>query len=121
MPELPELDAAVDQLRERLVGRRLLVVHVAAFSVLKTADPPHSSLVGRQLTGVFRRGKFLLLEAEERYAVIHLALAGWLKLGEGGVGDRPPVRPGPLAVRLDFDDGPHGPNDHGGDRQCVVG
>lgn len=105
MPELPELDAAVDQLRERLVGRGLRDFQVAAFSVLKTAEPSHTSLVGRKLTGVSRRGKFLLLEAEGRFAVMHLALAGWLKLGEARPGERPPARSGPLAVRLDFDDG----------------
>lgn len=105
MPELPELDAAVDQLRDRLVGRSLRDFHVAAFSVLKTAEPSHTSLAGRQLTGVSRRGKFLLLEAEGRFAVTHLALAGWLKLGERQPGERPPARSGPLAVRLDFDDG----------------
>ena len=103
MPELPELDAAVEHLRSRLVGHHVREFQVAAFSVLKTADPPHSSLEGRELTGVSRRGKFLVLEAEGRYAVLHLALAGWLKLGTGPFNDRPGTRSGPLAVRVDFD------------------
>lgn len=76
MPELPELDAAVEQLRDRVVGHRLREFQVVAFSVLKTAEPPHTSLAGRKLTGVSRRGKFLLMEAEGRHAVVHLALAG---------------------------------------------
>lgn len=105
MPELPEVDAVVDRLRDRVVGHRFRDFQVVAFSVLKTAEPPHMSLVERELTGVSRRGKFLLLEAEGRFAVTHLALAGWLKLGERQPGERPPARSGPLAVRLDFDDG----------------
>lgn len=103
MPELPELDAAVEQLRGRLVGHRLREFIVAAFSVLKTADPSHGSLAGRELTGVSRRGKFLLLEAEGRYAVLHLALAGWLKIAADNPGAKPPAPSGPLAVRLTFD------------------
>lgn len=103
MPELPELDAAVEQLRDRVVGHRFREFQVVAFSVLKTAEPPHTSLAGRKLTGVSRRGKFLLMEAEGRHAVVHLALAGWFKLGEGMASGKPPARSGPLAVRLDFE------------------
>lgn len=74
MPELPELDAAVEQLRGRLVGHRLREFTVAAFSVLKTADPSHGSL------------------------------AGWLKIGGDNPGAKPPAPSGPLAVRLTFDE-----------------
>ena len=73
--------------------------------------------------------------ASGRFAVVHFALASWLKLGEGDAGDGPPVGTGPLAVRLDFDDGARPDftergkrkgmalwiiGDPGGDRQCLA-
>lgn len=106
MPELPELDAVVGLLRGRTVGRRVSRFDIVAFSVLKTAEPPHESLVGRTVTSVTRRGKFLLLEVDGRYAVVHLALAGWVKTGDETLAKRPSSS-GPLAFRLTFDDGTH--------------
>lgn len=104
MPELPELDAAVDQLRAHLLGHRLERFDVTAFSVLKTAQPDHASMVGREITEIGRRGKFLLVGAEGRFAVVHLALAGWLRLGQAPAGTPAPTA-GPLAVRMVIGDG----------------
>lgn len=99
MPELPELNAATQQLRDRLVGSYLQRVDVAAVSVLKTADPPHSSLVGRRIDDIQRRGKFLLLGLEGRFVIAHLALAGWLRwqLPARAAAPKPS---GPVAIRL---------------------
>ena len=59
MPELPEVQALVGFLTERAVGRVVARVDLAAFSVLKTYDPPPTALQGLEVTGVERHGKFL--------------------------------------------------------------
>jgi formamidopyrimidine-DNA glycosylase len=112
MPELPEVEALAAFLRERAVGHAVAHAYVAAISVLKTYDPPPSSLTGRVITDVTRHGKFLDITSsapagagDPVHLVIHLARAGWLRWREE-LPAQPP-RPGkaPLAFRLILDDG----------------
>ena len=51
MPELPEVEALASFLRERAVGRAVMRADVAAFSAVKTFDPPLSALGGAEVTG----------------------------------------------------------------------
>jgi formamidopyrimidine-DNA glycosylase len=105
MPELPEVEALASYLRERATERSVQRADVAAFSAVKTFDPPISALVGAVVTGAGRFGKFLSLElvdsnGEPLHLVIHLARGGWLQWRES----LPPAPPrpgkGPLAFRL---------------------
>jgi formamidopyrimidine-DNA glycosylase len=110
VPELPEVEALAAFLRERAVGRSVVRADVAAFTALKTVDPPLSALAGRTVTGAGRHGKFLDLDVDCLHVVIHLARGGWLQWRE----NLPPITPrpgkGPLAFRLhlapEFDAGP---------------
>lgn len=102
MPELPEVESLAEFLRERAVGQTILGVDVAAFSALKTFDPPVTALGGLTVTGVSRHGKFLDLDCDGLHLIIHLARAGWLRWKEDLSGAKP-VRPGGksgLAVRV---------------------
>ena len=47
LPELPEIEALADHLRRHAVGQTIGRVDVAAFSVLKTFDPPITALHGQ--------------------------------------------------------------------------
>lgn len=109
MPELPEVEALADFLRERTVGRLIDRVDVTAISVLKTVDPPVSGLVGRKVAAVGRHGKFLDIDASGWHLVVHLARAGWLHWRDAlpTTAVRPAPRPGrgPLALRVGFADG----------------
>ncbi|UQI46736.1 Fpg/Nei family DNA glycosylase [Streptomyces sp. HU2014] len=101
MPELPEVEALVDFLAERAVGRTVERVLPLAVSVLKTYDPPLDAIEGRAVTAVRRHGKFLDLATDGGpHLVFHLARAGWLRWHDR-LPDAPP-RPGkgPLALRL---------------------
>jgi formamidopyrimidine-DNA glycosylase len=62
MPELPEVEALASFLRERAVGRAVIRADVAAFSAVKTFDPPLSALEGAVVTGASRYAKFLSLD-----------------------------------------------------------
>ena len=79
MPELPEVEALALDLRGRLEGRAITAVHLAAFSALKTYDPPVSALVGSFVDGVTRHGKFLDIDVSGLHVVLHLARAGWVR------------------------------------------
>jgi formamidopyrimidine-DNA glycosylase len=102
VPELPEVQALAEFLRERVVGDVVAGIDVAAVSVLKTVDPPPSAFGGLPVTGVARHGKFLDLEADGLHLVVHLARAGWLRWRDPGAAPPRPARPGkgPLALRV---------------------
>ena len=105
VPELPEVEALALDLRGRLTGRAVTKVHVAAFSALKTYDPPLSAIEGTLVDDVRRHGKFLDIEASGLHLVFHLARAGWVRWRD----EVPPVPPRPsskstLAVRVVLDE-----------------
>jgi formamidopyrimidine-DNA glycosylase len=112
VPELPEVEALASFLRDRAVGRAVVRADVAAFSAVKTFDPPLSALGGAEVTGASRYGKFLDLEISGLHLITHLARGGWLQWRDS----LPPAPPkpgrGPLAFRLhlapEFETGPHG-------------
>ena len=114
MPELPEVEALAGFLRERAVGRVVARVDVGAISVLKTYDPPVTSLAGLEVTGVSRHGKFLDLDVSGLHLVVHLSRAGWLRWSDALPAT--PIRPGksPIALRVRLDD-PDLPGDPGFD------
>ena len=105
MPELPEVEALALDLRGRLDGHAIAKIHVAAFSALKTFDPPLSALEGTMVDGVTRHGKFLDIEASGIHLCLHLARAGWVRWRD----EVPTLPPKPsskstLAVRVVLDD-----------------
>ena len=102
MPELPEVEALVEFLRERLVGRAVDRVDIGAISVLKTYDPPPTALRGLTVTGVARHGKFLDLDVDGLHLIFHLARAGWLRWYDSA--PTAMLKPGksPLALRVRF-------------------
>jgi len=105
MPELPEVEALALDLKGRLDGHAIAKIHLAAFSALKTFDPPVSALEGTLVDDVTRHGKFLDIEASGLHLVFHLARAGWIRWKD----ELPTVPPRPnsksgLAVRVVLDD-----------------
>jgi DNA-formamidopyrimidine glycosylase len=105
VPELPEVEALAGFLTERAVGRVVARVDLAAFSALKTYDPPVTSLAGLEITGVKRLGKFLDIDVSGLHLITHLARGGWLRWRDQL--PTAPARPGksPLAARVHLDDG----------------
>ena len=105
MPELPEVEALAQDLRGRLVGRAISRVDLAAFSALKTFDPPLHALHGTLVDDVTRHGKFLDIDASGVHLVIHLARAGWIRWrDEVPALPAKPSSKNPLAARIVIDD-----------------
>jgi formamidopyrimidine-DNA glycosylase len=82
MPELPELDVLVENLRAQLTGARVRSVRVVSVAALKTFDPPVDTLTGREIVAAGRRAKYVWLDVEGGlHLVMHLSLGGRLTLG----------------------------------------
>ena len=106
MPELPEVEALALDLKGRLDGRAIVRVDIAAFSALKTFDPPLSALEGMFVDGVTRHGKFLDIEAGGLHLIFHLARAGWIRWRDEVPTLPPkPSNKSPLAARVTLDNG----------------
>jgi formamidopyrimidine-DNA glycosylase len=102
MPELPDVTVYVERLRALAVDRVLEGLRVASPFVLRTVDPAPKELIDARLVGVERMGKRIVLAFEgDRFAVIHLMIAGRLRWKE------PRAKlPGKLALAaFDFPDG----------------
>ena len=105
MPELPEVEALAQDLSGRLHDRAITRIDLAAFSALKTFDPPLQALHGTLVDGVRRHGKFLDIEASGLHLVVHLALMGWVRWRDEV--PKLPAKPSsksPLAARIVLDD-----------------
>jgi formamidopyrimidine-DNA glycosylase len=105
VPELPEVEALTAGLSDRMAGRTIDRCRLASFSALKTVDPLLEGLVGRTVAGVGRRGKFVCIDADGLWLVVHLARGGWIRWYE--VLAATAIKPGrsPIALRVGLDDG----------------
>jgi formamidopyrimidine-DNA glycosylase len=100
LPELPEVEALSAFLRGRCTGKAVERVEVAAFSALKTYQPPLESLVGQAVEDVGRKGKYLMIKAGDVWLVLHLARGGWVHWKEKLPPGRARPGKGPLALRF---------------------
>ena len=77
MPELPDILLYLNALEPRIVGQRVAGVRLASPFLLRSVDPPLSAVEGRQVVGLRRLGKRVVIETErELFLVIHLMIAG---------------------------------------------
>ena len=109
MPELPEVTALAEYLREHALYRPVARVDVASMSAVKTFDPPVQQLVGRVVTGAARYGKFLSVEFHDRpddglHLITHLSRAGWLRWHDTAGTTPPKPGRGPLELRVHLDE-----------------
>jgi formamidopyrimidine-DNA glycosylase len=80
MPELPEVEIVARRLDAALAGAEVESVLAPGMNVMKTFDPPLEALVGREVTGVRRIGKMLVVEFGDLALLIHLMSAGRLRI-----------------------------------------
>ncbi len=80
MPELPDVTVYVERLAAVAVGQRLERLVINKPFVLRTVEPSVAVVEGREVIGVQRMGKRIVLALEqELYVVIHLMIAGRLR------------------------------------------
>ncbi|MBA3747802.1 MAG: Fpg/Nei family DNA glycosylase [Solirubrobacterales bacterium] len=89
MPELPEVEITARRLDAALRGAQVESAMAPGINALKTFDPPLSTLEGRAITAVGRRGKHLLVHVTgDLVLLVHLMSAGRLQLFDKRAGPR---------------------------------
>jgi formamidopyrimidine-DNA glycosylase len=88
VPELPEVEITARRIGEAIAGARVESALAPGINVLKTFEPPLGALAGRELLGVRRRGKHLIVELDGFEILIHLMSAGRLQLYDKRAGPR---------------------------------
>ncbi|MDR3775294.1 MAG: DNA-formamidopyrimidine glycosylase family protein [Terracidiphilus sp.] len=79
MPELPDIAAYITALEARILGQPLERVRLASVFLLRTADPPLSSVEGCTVCALRRIGKRIAIGVEgDLWLVLHLMIAGRL-------------------------------------------
>src|SRR5256885_609987 len=79
MPELPDIDAYITALEPRIVRRPLIRVRLASPFLLRTAQPPVTSVEGHVVRELRRIGKRIAIGVEgDLWLVLHLMIAGRL-------------------------------------------
>lgn len=87
VPELPDITIYVEALERRIVGRPLEEVRIESPSLLRSVEPSVAEFAGKEVQGVWRLGKRVVLALEEDlFAVIHLMVAGRFRWKEGRPG-----------------------------------
>jgi formamidopyrimidine-DNA glycosylase len=84
VPELPEVETVVRDLRPCLVGRRLASVKQTSRHALRLRWRPawNAASAGRRVGGVERRGKWILIRLDDdKTLVVHLGMTGQLTVG----------------------------------------
>jgi formamidopyrimidine-DNA glycosylase len=79
MPELPEVEHVVRALRRRVIGRQIVATVVSLPKLIAPLLPArfNRNLKGATITGVSRRGKFILIELDnDRVLAVHLRMTG---------------------------------------------
>ena len=80
MPELPDVVVYIEHLESRLAGRTLERVRLMNPFVLRSVTPPIASAEGKEVVGVSRIGKRIVIALEgELFLVLHLMIAGRLR------------------------------------------
>jgi len=78
MPEMPEVETLARKLRRSIVGKLVADVRLSGYPLRRPiAGSFVSTLKDRTITGILRRGKYLIVEMEPKaYWVIHLGMSG---------------------------------------------
>jgi hypothetical protein len=80
MPELPDIVVYVEALQRRISGSTLHQIRLSSAFLVRTVDPPISSLNGKRLLEIRRLGKrIVFVFDDEHYLVLHLMIAGRLQ------------------------------------------
>jgi len=83
MPELPEVETIKNELAPHVLGRKITGITLFWDGIVKTPslEEFRSRLTGQEITGLFRRGKYLVLSLNgDDSLVIHLKMSGSLLL-----------------------------------------
>ena len=103
MPELPEVEVTRLSFADRIAGARILALRMGKALRWPLGCEPQT-LAGRQVLGVRRRGKYLLLDLDAGILLLHLGMSGSLRFehtpGEAGKHDHMDLQTSQGTLRL---------------------
>ena len=107
MPELPEVETVVRELRLRLPGKHIVRASLTAPDLYRTGSAGVETLAGASIEGVERRGKAIVIslgrdDSVVDRLVVHLGMTGRLEWTRDA---RERARPSHLHARWQFGDG----------------
>jgi formamidopyrimidine-DNA glycosylase len=78
MPELPEVETVKEKLKERLIHRRIKDVNIFWDKIIQfpSRDEFINKIKNQAINDIKRRGKWLILELDNHYLLIHLRMEG---------------------------------------------
>ncbi|HEY7696784.1 MAG TPA: DNA-formamidopyrimidine glycosylase family protein, partial [Vicinamibacteria bacterium] len=104
MPELPDVTVYIEALEKRVLGVRFEGLEIGNPFLLRSIAPDPRELVGKEVVGVRRLGKRIVIGLEEElFLVIHLMIAGRLHWKPGAARPSLPKKRG--LARFDFSTG----------------
>ena len=83
MPELPEVETIVADLRPHLTGRTIVGCELLFPTIVRYPEPEVfvDAVAGLRINGMRRRGKFIFIELDnDLLLVVHLGMTGQLRL-----------------------------------------
>ncbi|WP_295013177.1 DNA-formamidopyrimidine glycosylase family protein [uncultured Microbacterium sp.] len=90
MPEAPEVQALVEFLGERGIGRAFRAIDHVDHRIVKTRDRPPQTLDGAQIAEVRRFGKYAGIATDAGWLVVSFGRNGWIRIdGEPDTGALP--------------------------------
>ncbi len=99
MPELPDLEVVKEILAPRIVGRAVRGTEVGRADLVRTEAESFRALVGRELSAIDRRGKYLVFTfGPDVHLLLHFMRWAWLWHGPQGY---PPTTATQLRVTFD--------------------
>jgi formamidopyrimidine-DNA glycosylase len=99
VPELPEVETVVREIRSRVTGRRIAKVWTGDKALRRPWDDRWDGrLAGRRITSVRRRGKWILTDLDRGLLVFHLGMTGRLTVVRA---DRPTLEHTHFVANLD--------------------
>jgi len=112
MPEMPDIEAYLEALKPRILGKTLLGIRLQSPFLLRTVDPPLAALPGGRVEGLARLGKRIVIRLTPPrtvsagsngpwFLVLHLMVAGRLHWRSAGAA----LAKGSGLAAFDFPDG----------------
>ena len=86
MPELPEVETIIRNLRPALLGKQILSTNLLWMHTLVSPSPAmfQKWILDQQIQDIFRRAKFLQIKLSTYHLIIHLRMSGDLLVVLGG-------------------------------------
>jgi formamidopyrimidine-DNA glycosylase len=93
MPEFPDIVVYLEALEQRILNQTLERVQIASPFLLRTAEPPLTSVSGKKVVELQRLGKRICIGLEDDlWLVLHLMIAGRLHWKQTASATRAPVK-----------------------------